>query len=121
MWAGSGIIRRDVLQDFLQFALKMYEPAYLPVLKYKKYKAPFVCDMTLWYLYVAQSEMGAAWGLRTELLPPAKQFHFCDGEALGYDRSHGYRTDTTLKSYHFQGPAKYEVHRFINGTLRASS
>ena len=52
-WFGTALVSRDVLIDFLRFAVALYESkeAVSNILDVKRTKAPYVCDMTLSYLY----------------------------------------------------------------------
>ena len=69
VWAGSGILTRDVLLDLLRFVNIMYTQQYVGVLQHKRDTAPFVCDMTLWYLFeVVSSDEYAAQSRSAPLL-----------------------------------------------------
>jgi len=52
-WWGTALVSRDVLADFLRFAVALYESdeAVNTILDIKRRKVPYVCDMTLAYLY----------------------------------------------------------------------
>jgi hypothetical protein len=52
-WIGSSILSRKVLADFVIFAKHMYSNQYVGVLQEKRIQNPFVCDMTIWYLFAA--------------------------------------------------------------------
>lgn len=52
-WIGSGFLNRRILDEFEQFTKQMYSGTYIHHLETKKNVKPFVCDMTLWYLFAA--------------------------------------------------------------------
>ena len=117
VWAGSSVLSVDVLGDLLEFTLATYaSPAALAVLEEKRSKAPYVCDMTLWYLFVAASspKFRARWGADADVqrLPSvSREWRFCDSDAeLHMDHRQGHRLTptwrTSLNSLHFQGEAK---------------
>ena len=116
VWAGAAFLKAAVLDDFIQFTLKVYSSdSSMKLLEKKKAEAPYVCDMTLWYLFVAKAEMAAQWGFDTSSLPETKQWHFCDSQALGFDHQHGHTRNKGqgLRSLHFQGGSKADIASFL--------
>ena len=87
----------------------------MELLEWKRREAPYVCDMSLWYLFVARSERADEWGGRVDALPETKRWHFCDSQALGFDHMHGHKRAATgdEASVHFQGDAKGDISGFI--------
>jgi hypothetical protein len=124
VWAGTAVLTREVLADFLPFAHALFAPPYLRVLKAKAKARPFVCDMTLWYLFVVRTDAAraAAWGYRAGryALPPVRRgLHFCDSVEAGFVHNGGFeviegkngsksavKPVEWAKSLHFQGRFK---------------
>ena len=116
VWAGTALLQDKVLEDFTQFINKLYLPEFVDLLNEKKEKAPFICDMTAWYLYVGRSDssLAAQWDWNKNLsLPSTRHWKFCDSQSLGFDHQHGHLSENAgLKSIHFQGGAKQDVFNF---------
>ena len=111
VWAGSSVLSKGVLDDFLQFVDKIYEEPYLDTLRDKRDSAPYVCDMTLWYLYTgaASPELAQLWGWPADPnVPTVPRKRFCDGHVYGIDHQHGHLRDggKGLKTIHYQGGEK---------------
>ena len=124
VWAGTAFLKAAVLDDFIQFTLKVYSSdSSMKLLEKKKAEAPYVCDMTLWYLFVAKAEMAAQWGFDASSLPETKRWHFCDSQALGFDHQHGHTRNNGqgLRSIHFQGELKADIGPFLARSPAASS
>jgi hypothetical protein len=96
-FAGSAILSRPVLDDFLHFVLDSYNSTDVvkKVLKKKFKEKPWVCDMTLWYLYAVAADDVVADSARAKskrvMLPPVKSRHICNTDLLGFDHALGYR------------------------------
>lgn len=92
-WSGAGnVISKVYLDDFTQFMLKVYsEPKYQKILELKASNAPFLCDMSLVYLYVMASldkdskplSNGRPWPEdkvdKNVVLPATKNLKVCNG------------------------------------------
>ena len=84
---------------------------YLDTLRDKRDSAPYVCDMTLWYLYTgaASPELAQLWGWPANPnVPTVPRKRFCDGYVYGIDHQHGHLRDggKGLKTIHYQGGEK---------------
>jgi hypothetical protein len=113
-WAGTSVLSKRVLDDFLAFVEAMYDEPHLRLLRHKRDTAPYVCDMTLWYLYAgaASPELAKRWEWPDDLqLPATPQRTLCDGGANGLDHQHGHlRADgARLKTLHYQGGEKGRI------------
>lgn len=111
VWAGTSVLSRQVLDDFLLFVEAMYDEPYLQTLRKKRDTSPYVCDMTLWYLYAgsASKELSKRWDWpENPNLPATPQRVLCDGVLNGFDHQHGHlRSDgKKLKTIHYQGGEK---------------
>ena len=114
VWAGSSLLRLPVLDEFLHFVLNVYSsPSAIELLERKKRDAPFICDMSLWYLFVARSERAAEWRGNVGRLPKTKRWRFCDGQAVGFDHMHGHKRSPLGLSVHFQGETKGDIRGFL--------
>lgn len=133
VWMGSSVLHVDVLEDFCRFVVTAYQQELvLQLLSQKFQESPFVCDMTLWYLYVlsADTEFARFNGVPTNVtLPITKPRSFMDGESKWQlDNMHGHckrgfsfhkNTCTAkigtqpLNSLHFQGDRKNDSFRFV--------
>lgn len=123
-WAGSSIMSAQVLNDWIDFVLKGYsdENFVKNILGKKKAKKPFVCDMTLWYLYSVAADPIVRSFARAEdkvaQMPLVPQRHLCASNLMGFDhalafRKPGFSFDSKqytarmggerLLSIHFQG------------------
>lgn len=112
LWAGTSILSRGVLEDFTAFVLQMYAEPYLSLLRRKRDAAPFVCDMTLWYFYVAAADpsLRAKWHVSVPL-PSTPPRRFCSSAKFGYnnmigDLDNGLQCPPPIRSIHFQGSSK---------------
>jgi hypothetical protein len=95
----------------------------------KKELAPFVCDMSTWYLYsvCADSSIRESQdppkGLKV-LLPPCRHGQLCNLFSIGFDEKNGHKQATTPRSkkgsfvdltgrvkmsFHFQGGSKRDI------------
>ena len=54
-WAGTSILQKSMLIDFLEWAPNMYMPKPFQLLETKFTKQPYICDMNLWYLFLAKN------------------------------------------------------------------
>jgi hypothetical protein len=109
-WAGTSILERSVLEDFANFAIQMYQGKFIKLLEWKRDNWPYVCDMTLWYLFVGASDTHLAkiWEWKKQIIPKTNQHHFCDILELGFAHVGGYKKEwntliPTHQSVHFQG------------------
>jgi hypothetical protein len=94
-WAGTSILSNEILQDFIQFATRLYQGKYVKLLEYQRDNWPYVNDMTLWYLFIGASdnELAKAWEWPKwpkHLLPNTTQYHFCDINSMGFVHQGGY-------------------------------
>ena len=108
-WAGTSILSAGMLADFLDFAMLMYTEPYIAIVREKRDKSPFVCDMTHWYFYIGAADQiyREKWGI-TALLPPTAPRRICDAADFGYnslfsDLSNGLQGPPPIRSIHFQG------------------
>jgi hypothetical protein len=114
VWAGTAILSRAVLSDFLAFVLRMYSEPHLGLLREKRDRSPFVCDMTLWYFYVAAASpaLRERWGVpAAAALPSTPVRTFCSSGRMGYnnmigDLDDGRQCPGPVRSIHFQGGSK---------------
>ena len=122
-WAGTSFLHINVLTDFTLFVLEMYNnQTFYPILKYKKDNAPYVCDMTLWYLYVGSSDLSLStlwqWkpdNILTNSFKNTFQYTFCNILDLGFDHKHAHLDlSKTTKSIHFQGHTKSDIIDLFN-------
>ncbi|EKX46388.1 hypothetical protein GUITHDRAFT_107591 [Guillardia theta CCMP2712] len=96
-WAGTGLLSRPILYDYMNFAITIYKyPKGVELLTMKKEKAPYVCDMTLWYLYVSQADrkLGREWGVPSLDCWKSDEHQarrLCDIKEYGFDHRHGHR------------------------------
>lgn len=122
-WAGSSIMSYDVLNDFCNFLLDSYGSTTMVnnVLALKKKNKPFVCDMTLWYLYAVAADDTIAKYAKAEnkqsIMPSVTKRHLCSSDLIGFDHALGFKKpgfkitktykayirDKPLLSIHFQG------------------
>lgn len=113
VFAGTSILTRQVLDEFLAFVDKMYDEPYLEFLRVKRDKAPYVCDMTLWYLYAgsASPTLAKLWEWPAVQLPPTPERRLCDGWLYGFDHQHGHLRENGkgLKTLHYQGGEKQNI------------
>jgi hypothetical protein len=112
VWAGTSRLTRAVLEDFAAFVLKMYSsPEHVATLSLKRQQAPYVCDMTLWYLFVAASSEthARAWDW-TVVLPNTSSHTFCSvPESVDHALAHQGKRADELRGFltlHFQGGSK---------------
>lgn len=107
-WAGTSLLSRDVLREFVAFTPRMYSEPHVDLLRRKHTKAPFVGDMTLWFFYVAAADasLREQWGFPSTIpLPTTQPRRFCGALALGYNNVLG-RSGSTNRSIHFRGQLK---------------
>lgn len=126
VWAGTSLLSYGVLKDFIEFVPQTYQ-YHLPVLEYKRSNAPYVCDMTLWYLFAGKAEPSLAkrWGwpdpAGSLTLPvTGHAWRFCDILEYGFDHHKGYLSNKSLqewKSLHFQGDGKTEIDKVLGHTI----
>jgi hypothetical protein len=143
VWIGSGFLSHEILSDFMQFALQMYTPTYMPLLQLKKSQKPYVCDMTIWYLYAAAA--GVFPDAKEKYSLPsvsARSSQLCDtlnpGRGSGgiFDHIHGYKQHgfqiledgrasfssngkrIALHSLHFQGKDKRKTGAVLKSLLQ---
>ena len=118
VWAGSSVLDAHLLKDFLGFALEMYASLEaVAVLEEKRAKAPYVCDMTLWYLFVVASAAPEEWKaqeLARRLPSVPRRWRFCDSDReLHMDHRQGHRLNPKwryeLNSIHFQDDTKRDA------------
>lgn len=133
-WIGSSILSQQVLEDFVIFAKQMYSNQYVGVLQEKRIKRPFVCDMTIWYLFAASA--GVFPDAKEKLTLPqvsTTSADLCAGQIPRngghFDHLHGFELPgfninaigqafyqhgvdgwTQLYSLHFQGGGKDKIH-----------
>ena len=114
VWAGTSILSRSVLADFTAFVPRMYVEPYVNILRKKRDRSPYVCDMTLWYFYVAaaSSELRSRWGVAAPL-PATSPRLFCSSTRYGYnvmigdlDNGRQCPPPVSVRSIHFQGGSK---------------
>ena len=112
VWAGTSILSRAVLAEFIAFTPQMYVEPYLTILREKNERSPYVCDMTLWYFYVAAADalLREKWGV-TVNLPPTPPRRFCSSAKFGFnnmigDLDNGKQCPPPIRSIHFQGDSK---------------
>ncbi|EKX32406.1 hypothetical protein GUITHDRAFT_121411 [Guillardia theta CCMP2712] len=130
VWAGTALLDQQVLMQFLRFVLRIYSsPQVMALLTTKERIAPYVCDMSLWFLFAISADPGLASLVSSPaslpLPKPANRSRACDLVALGFDHMHAHTRkgfvldrDTLtawdseqkerkrIKSVHFQGSAK---------------
>lgn len=122
-WAGSAILSRHVLDEYLLFVQTMYTSPYLLTLEHKRHVAPYVCDMTLWYLYAgaASEALRHAWGWPSPsstgmqlLVPSTHPRRICDGNTMYHiDHKHGHlrppHERSMLATIHYQGSERESI------------
>jgi len=116
-WAGTSFLRLDILQAFTAFTTDFYTNAtYHPILQFKDKTLPYVCDMTIWYLFVGSidNKLAQEWSWKSSfLIPPVKTHgNICDINQLHFDHMHGHlkpNYENILSSVHFQGNQKNEI------------
>lgn len=139
-WIGSAFLSRSVLKDFAKFTKQMYSSPYFGLLEEKK-KHPYVCDMTLWYLYAAA--VGVVPDAKGKVtLPHVEKTNLCNGQTVTpqggghFDWAHGYDKPgfyinedgqafypgkdgrwTQLYTLHFQGPEKSKAPTILRKLL----
>lgn len=118
VWSGSSLLRHDVLSDFTDFAIDIYQEQYIHILEEKRTKWPYVCDMTLWYLFVGASntELARKWSWPYLQLPNTTQHVFCDILNHGFAHTGGYIKEVSngeliplQNSLHFGGSTKNDA------------
>jgi hypothetical protein len=115
VWEGTSVLSRLVLDEFLEFVHAMYEEEpYLQTLRHKRDTTPYVCDMTLWYLYAgsASKDLAERWEwLEHPNLPATPQRRLCNGRENGFDHAHGHMRDNGhgLKTIHYGGYEKDKI------------
>ncbi len=116
VWAGTSVLSRAVLDEFLEFVHAMYDQSkpYLQTLRHKRDTAPYVCDMTLWYLYAgsASKDLAERWEWPAHPnLPATPPRRLCDGRENGFDHAHGHMRNNAhgLKTIHYQGYEKDKI------------
>ena len=102
-WAGSGILSRDILGEFAEFAPRLYKPEHIGALQFKRKKKPWVTDMTIWYMFTVSSDPSfdrkVSWNHTQFPLPKANAtFNFCSGHLLGFDQMNGDKLSTLVAS-----------------------
>jgi len=122
-WAGTGLLEKNVLSDFCKFVLKFYEsPSLIDILLLKKDKMPYICDMTLWYLYsgFVDHDLREKWKWPTTIALNAdpvlfniSAYKLCDILNYGFNHMHGHVENIDYKSLHFQGGAKNELIEWV--------
>lgn len=117
-WAGSSVLSQTILKDFTNFAVAIYQDEFIKWLEIKHRNWPYVCDMSLWYLFVGTSDkkISKDWEWPNPNLPNTSQHHFCDILDFGFAHVGGYTKDEnsgkiipTHKSIHFQGGRKQDA------------
>lgn len=113
VFAGTSVLKRAVLDDFTQFVIELYQGDYIKWLELKRDNWPYVCDMSLWYLFAGASDgkLRMNWGWPNPNLPKTSQHRICDILELGFSHVGGYTKDVnriipTHRSIHFQGGRK---------------
>lgn len=140
-WIGSAFLNHQLLVDFQKFAKEMYTSQYIHHLELKKQKAPYVCDMTLWYLFAAAAgryqdahsklELPKVSTSASELCNTMEVRGGAHFDATGHV---SYKTDhlkidangatydkgkTRLHSLHFQGPDKKSIPKILKDFLKS--
>jgi len=122
VWAGTSVLSLDILQSFVAFALKIYDPQYRPTLEKKHQDKPFLCDMSHWYLFTgaSNSSLASSWNWPKDINVPAveREYSLCDGREVGFDHAGGFKEGGAqqLKSIHFQGFDKDKIKPYYNKT-----
>jgi hypothetical protein len=127
-WAGTSLLKKSVMDSFVQFAISMYQPEYISFLEFKRDNWPFVCDMTLWYLFVGASDnrLSRVWEWPDPRLPNTSMYSFCDITEIGfahdggyfkYDDIYGVLVKLMKNSVHFQGYKKRDISLIHTGSV----
>lgn len=125
-WAGTAFIRLDILQSFTEFTNEMYSNStYHSILNFKHQTMPYVCDMTLWYLFVVNidKQLSQKWNRDYSFLLPQNKIsaNICDIGERNFDHKHGHlkpNSKNVLSSIHFQGDEKNAIKVFYQNMLR---
>ena len=127
VWAGVSLLNLEILQDFTQFSYNLYSNrSYWNLLILKDKMAPWICDMTIWYLFsgVYDSSLRTEWKWpeKTALvLPGVNSSGFLGNiQDLGFDHRHGHKKCLPLLSYHFQGMEKSAI-SYLKPSLKKKS
>lgn len=111
LWAGTAMLRRDVLQKFVAFVPQMFSPGKTQVLVTKKrWKKPYVCDMTAWYLFASWATKGGGLDRVPRYMLPkqrAMRYQLCDSAAYGFDHMHAHKAHPFLD--HMEYNSKYHI------------
>ena len=118
-WAGTSLLSIHVLQDFLTFALHLYDPlkmanvANASVAKAVPINARYWNDMLTWHLYVAVAddavgkrvglkafESSMSVSLRGLRRAAHGSFHLCDLASFGFNNNHVLFMDPTREDRH---------------------
>ncbi len=122
VWAGTSLLSRGVLEGFGEFVIETYQ-RHLAVLEHKRAHAPFVCDMTHWYLFSGRASpvLASRWGWpeNPDLPRVGHEWRVCDILERGFDHKHGHLLGSPpeggWRSLHFQGEAKAGVDAVLSG------
>lgn len=113
VWAGVGMLEYKTLVEFLEFSyLLLANEKYWPLLALKDNKAPFVCDMTMWYLFAGEYDnaLRVEWqwpvSINESIPSISNKGKICNINELGFDHRRGYQSCKPTYSYHFQGNEK---------------
>ena len=138
-WAGTAILTKALLKDFISYSVKLLEPEPFALLKWKFQLKPYVCDMSIWYLFMVAHGVYSGvpladyWSVPPasyKLLPEAtSKWRFCDSVEMGFDHMRGHRkpgfsfdhktrraflNKKMLLSVHFQGDSKSDIFKFVS-------
>lgn len=138
-WAGTAILTKELLKDFISYSVKLMEPEPFVLLRWKFKQKPYVCDMSIWYLFMVAHgvysgmRLSEYWSVPPEsykrLPQPSSAWRFCDSVELGFDHMRGHRrsgfsfdrntgraflNEKALLSIHFQGDSKGDVFKYAS-------
>ena len=104
IWTGTSILSLPLLTSFLSFAPQLYHPPYLPILQEKNSLKPYVCDMSIWYLFALCSDPTFQTSQKPPsplpLLPSCAPSSFCFTDQFDHQRGHtegGFQLDPKQK------------------------
>lgn len=125
VWAGMGMIDYHTLNEFVKFSYALLENRKSwPLLAMKDSKAPFVCDMTIWYLFAGEYDnaLRVQWqwpdSVNSSIPKIDNRGRICNINDLGFDHRRGHQSCKPMYSYHFQGTEKNAISHFKSKLIK---